>query len=335
MLSLKNLHTFHCDVSANDLIRLESPVKVTQLFDDGFFSTEKWMLLGGGSNVLFLKDFEGIILLNRMKGKEILAVNESSVLVRFSSGEVWHDIVLWSLEQGFNGIENLSLIPGTMGAAPIQNIGAYGVELKDVFISLRAFDTISGEVVTLSKERCNFGYRDSVFKHELKGRMIILSVDLLLRRDGITDVAYGDILKTLAARGFQAPYKPKDVSDAIIQIRQYKLPDPEVLGNAGSFFKNPVIPASHYNELKKEDPDIPGYIVNDSEVKVPAGWLIERCGFKGRRVGNTGSHEKQALVLVNYGNASGSGIHSLAVEIQQEVAKKFGIEIFPEVNFIE
>ncbi len=334
-IPLKNLHTFHCDVFANELITLKSPSHISQLYDDGFYASSRWMLLGGGSNVLFIRDFGGVILLNRLKGREILVKNASTALVRLASGEVWHEVVLWSLENGFNGIENLSLIPGTVGAAPMQNIGAYGVELKDVFHSLRAFDTITGEIVTLSKEDCNFGYRDSVFKHELKGRMIILTVDLLLRRDGISDVSYGDILKTLELEGAPKPYKPKDVSDAIIQIRQSKLPDPVVLGNAGSFFKNPVIGASYFNELKTEHPDMPGYKLNDDEVKVPAGWLIEHCGYKGRRVGNTGSHEKQALVLVNYGNATGSEIRALAMEIQQAVAGKYGIEILPEVNFVE
>ncbi|MCO6460132.1 MAG: UDP-N-acetylmuramate dehydrogenase [Saprospiraceae bacterium] len=334
MISIKGLHTFGCEVQAEGLIEINTPEDLFTLYQKGFFSENKWLLLGGGSNVLFKNDFNGSILLNCIKGKEIRESGQDSVVVRFGSGEVWHEVVRWSLNNGFNGIENLSLIPGTIGAAPIQNIGAYGVELKDVFRSLQAFDTITGEVVSMQKEECRFGYRDSVFKHELKGRMIIISVSLELRKDGLTSVGYGDILKTMERYGLRPPYKPADVSKAVIEIRQSKLPDPAILGNAGSFFKNPVISSAHFEKLKVDFPDLPGYPDNRGEVKVPAGWLIERCGFKGKRYGSVGCHEKQALVLVNYGNGTGEEIIQLSREIQEAVRLKYKVDIYPEVNII-
>lgn len=335
MVSLKDLHTFHCDVFAESLIEIMAVTQLEELYREGFFRNQTWMFLGGGSNVLFTKDFEGTILLNLLKGRKILGLSkDGKTMVRIASGELWHDTVLWSLKHELNGIENLSLIPGTVGAAPMQNIGAYGVEIREVFHSLEAFDITTGETKTFFRDECGFGYRESVFKHKFKGRMIILSVEMHLPGHGNTNVNYGDILSTLEINGFIAPYTPQQVSEAVISIRQSKLPDPEELGNAGSFFKNPTISLKQFNELKAVHENIPGYPVSDEEIKVPAGWLIEQCGFKGKRVGETGAHDRQALVLVNYGNATGEEIMEHSRNIQAAVNETFGITIVPEVNII-
>lgn len=335
MISIKNFHTFRCDVYADQMIEIIEAEQLTDLFHRDFFASEKWLFLGGGSNVLFTGDFRGTILLNMLKGREIVETLDGYTRIRFASGENWHSSVLWTLKKGYNGLENLSLIPGTVGAAPMQNIGAYGVELKDVFHSLQAFDIKTGDIVTFFNDECRFGYRESIFKHEHRNTMIIISVDLLLKTDGVTNVSYGDILKTLETMACSFPYKATDVSQAVISIRQNKLPDPEILGNAGSFFKNPVIGPDHYNKLKAKFPDMPAYVISDHEIKIPAGWLIEQSGFKGKRFGDTGAHEKQALVLVNYGEATGSDILELAAAIQKEVRERFDINIDPEVNVIE
>lgn len=335
MYPLKDLHTFHCEVYADSIIEIMDVSQLDELFQDHFFKNTNWMFLGGGSNVLFLKNYEGTILLNMLKGRDILGeTSDGKTILKVASGELWHDTVLYSLRHGLNGLENLSLIPGTVGAAPMQNIGAYGVEFQEVFHSLQAFDIITGETRTFFKDECRFGYRDSIFKNEFKGQLIILSIQMHLKNDGYTNVDYGDIIKTLDGLGIEGPYLPGQISDAIISIRKSKLPDPDELGNAGSFFKNPIISIDHYNKLKIEFPDLPGYPVNNESIKVPAGWLIEQCGFKGKRIGDAGSHAKQALVLVNYGNATGEEILELAEEIQLAVSEKFEINICPEVNIV-
>ncbi|MCB0604050.1 MAG: UDP-N-acetylmuramate dehydrogenase [Saprospiraceae bacterium] len=332
MVSIKSLHTFGCAVSARDILEISQKSELVELYDNGFFSNNKWLFIGGGSNVLFTKDFEGTILVNKIHGKEILDITDDGVRVRFGSGENWHSVVLWALDKGYNGIENMSLIPGTVGAAPMQNIGAYGVEIKDVFQSLIALDIETGKELTFDGEACRFGYRDSVFKQAYKGRAIILSVDLCLKRDGKVNVSYGDILKTLENKGAQHPYTPKDVSEAVIHIRKNKLPNPAEIGNAGSFFKNPIIEKSLYDELRAKHPNIPGFVVDDNHVKVPAGWLIEHSGYKGKRRGQVGSYVTQALVLVNYGEGTGSEILDFAHEIQDAVFRNYHIEVHPEVN---
>ena len=247
---------------------------------------------------------------------------------------VWHQFVLWAIEKGWGGVENLSLIPGTVGAAPIQNIGAYGVELKDVFIELEAFHIDSEEIRSFDRESCHFAYRESVFKNIHKGKYIILSVTIQLREDGIVNTSYGPIAELLDQMSIYNP-SPKDVSEAIISIRSSKLPNPKEIGNSGSFFKNPVIPISHFQDIKKEYADFPSYPVNNSEVKVPAAWLIEKTGWKGKRIGNYGVHDKQALVLVNYGGAKGKDIYKLAQDIQSSVKDKFDIHLQMEVNIIK
>jgi len=267
------------------------------------------------------------------KGITVESSDDESVIIKCGGGVVWHDLVLWAIEQGYGGIENLSLIPGTVGAAPIQNIGAYGVELKDVFIKLDGVRLATREHFTFTKKGCKFGYRDSIFKGRHKGEFIITQVYLKLSKKPIVNTSYGAIAKVLAEKGIDMP-TIKDVSDAVIAIRQSKLPDPAVIGNAGSFFKNPVISKSSFDKVIAEHPDMPSYPQDDGQVKVPAGWLIEQCGWKGKQVGNTGAHKNQALVLVNYGDATGEEVLALSEEIIKSVFLKFGIGLSREVNVI-
>lgn len=291
------------------------------------------MILGGGSNVLFTTDFKGLIILNRIGGIDPVSESDDDVILKVGAGENWHEFVLYCVERGYGGIENLSLIPGTVGAAPIQNIGAYGVELVDVFVELEALDIETGELLTLSKSECNFGYRDSVFKRELKGKVIITSVTLKLTKSGDPNFEYASLKQKLESKGITKP-TIKEVSDAVVEVRQSKLPDPKEIGNTGSFFKNPVIPVFQYDELKHSFPELPGYPVTERQVKVPAGWLIEQAGWKGKRHGQAGVHDKQALVLVNHGNATGEELMELAGMVQDSVKEKFDISITPEVNLI-
>ncbi len=292
-----------------------------------------FLVLGGGSNMLFVDDFNGLVILNKIEGIEIISEDKTKVIIEFGAGENWHKIVLYCIQNGFGGVENLSLIPGTVGAAPIQNIGAYGVELKDVFVSLDAFLINQGDLKSFSKSECNFGYRDSVFKKELKGKAIIISVRLKLSKQGKPNIEYASLKQRLAEQGISNP-SIEDVSNAVIEVRQSKLPDPNEIGNTGSFFKNPVISVYQFDELKKRYKNLSGYPVSERQVKVPAGWLIEQAGWKGRRVGDAGVHSKQALVLVNYGNATGKEIWALAKDIVDSVYQKFEIRLTPEVNIL-
>lgn len=289
------------------------------------------LVLGGGSNMLFTQPHDFTVLKNECKGMDIVHEDQDVVFVKAMGGEVWHEFVQYTVAQGWGGIENLSLIPGSVGASPIQNIGAYGVEIKDVFESLEAYEIATGQVRTFKLEECNFGYRESVFKHELKGQFIILSVTYRLQKHPHINTSYGAINDELEAMKIASP-TVKDVSDAVIRIRQSKLPDPNEIGNAGSFFKNPVVPISIYEKLKSIHADAPCYPVNEEEVKVPAGWLIERAGWKGYREGDFGVHAKQALVLVNYGNAEGGEIFQLSERIISDIESKFGIRLEREVN---
>ena len=292
------------------------------------------MLLGGGSNVLLCNDYKGLVVRNAIKGKLIEKEDDQHVYLKIFSGESWHETVMYCVEHQWAGVENLSLIPGSVGAAPMQNIGAYGVELENVFYQLEAFNLQTFELETFDKNTCEFGYRESVFKRKLKGQYFIYSVTLKLDKKPNIHADYGDIQAVLLDKGIQAQSASiKDISEAVIQIRQSKLPDPKVLGNSGSFFKNPQISQAHFEALKLEFPEIKGYPQNEG-VKVPAAWLIEQCQWKGKRVGHTGSHAKQALVLVNYGEATGSEIYQLAQDIILSVAKKFSIQLEPEVNVV-
>lgn len=293
----------------------------------------KLLVLGGGSNVLLTKDFDGMVICVRMLGIEKLHEDDEHVWVKAMAGEVWHNFVLWCIQKGYGGVENLSLIPGCVGAAPMQNIGAYGVEIKDTFDSLEAMDIETAEFKTFTKAACKFGYRESVFKNEVKGKYIISSVTFRLTKQPVLNMSYGAIQQTLQKHGITDP-SIKDVSNAVIEIRSSKLPDPKKLGNSGSFFKNPEIPSSQFDQLKQTYPEMVGYPAPNNQIKVAAGWLIEQCGWKGKVVGHTGSHKDQALVLVNYGGATGDEIWQLALAIQQSVKDKFGIDIIPEVNIV-
>ena len=284
--------------------------------------------------MLLTKDIEALVIHINLKGISIVEENENWVTVKAMAGENWHEFVLWTLEQNYGGVENLSLIPGNIGTAPIQNIGAYGVELKDAFVSCEAIDIKNQKLKTFTNEECKFDYRESIFKQRLKGKYIITSVNLKLsKKNHKLHLDYGAILDQLHSSSIIDP-TIQNVSDAVINIRQSKLPDPKEIGNSGSFFKNPVISNENFNELKLNFPEVPSYKVSDTEIKIPAGWLIEKAGFKGKRFNNYGVHQKQALVLVNYGDAKGDDIHKLALLIKATVKRIFKINIETEVNII-
>lgn len=332
--SLKTYHTFGIDVNARFLEEVDSPDELVALYRLKKFADQPKLILGGGSNVLFTKDFPGLVIVNRTKGMEVLEENDHEVILRIASGEIWHDLVVYCVEQGWGGIENLSLIPGTVGAAPMQNIGAYGIEIKEVLESVDYIDLKDGTMHTLNKEACRFGYRESIFKHELRDKVFITSIVLKLRKQGhILKMNYGDIRDILEQNRVNDP-QIADISRAVIAIRQSKLPDPALLGNAGSFFKNPEIEKAQFLTLQAKNPLVPNYPMPNGKIKIPAGWLIEQSGWKGKRVGETGSHAKQALVLVNYGHASGNEIRDLAYAIIDDVEAKYGIRLSPEVNLV-
>ncbi|MEP6795937.1 MAG: UDP-N-acetylmuramate dehydrogenase [Saprospiraceae bacterium] len=325
--SLKSFVTFGVEASCDHLYRIEDidELKLAAQF------LENPLILGGGSNVLPIGDIERNVMRIELKGIEIDEEDGNDPLIHVGAGEIWHQFVMWALDRNLGGVENLSLIPGTIGASPIQNIGAYGVEIESVFHSLEAVRLGTGEIKRFSKEECKFGYRDSVFKQEAKGQYIITGVTLRLTREHKVNTSYGAIQDILNQRGILNP-TIQDVSNAVIHIRQTKLPDPSVIGNAGSFFKNPIISKNQYDTLKEMFPDIPGFPAEDQRMKVPAGWLIEQAGWKGKAIGHAGCYEKQALVLVNLGGASGVEIWNLAGEIIRSVEEKFEIRLSPEVN---
>ncbi|MBA6153297.1 UDP-N-acetylmuramate dehydrogenase [Gelidibacter maritimus] len=331
-ISLKPYNTFGLDARATYFVQVNS---IQELKDA--LSLENYpnkFILGGGSNMLLTKDLDCLVIHLALKGIEIINQDEDEVLVKACAGENWHQFVLWCLAQDFGGIENLSLIPGNVGTAPIQNIGAYGVELKDVFESCEALNIETKAIETFTKEACQFGYRESVFKQDKKGRYVIVSATLRLRKhQHQLHTEYGAITNELESMGVVDP-TIQDISKAVIAIRESKLPNPNVIGNSGSFFKNPVISNIYFEKLKINFPDMPSYVVSQDEVKVPAGWLIEKSGFKGKTFNNYGVHKKQALVLVNYGGAQGSDIFDLAKLIQKTIKRIFGITIETEVNII-
>jgi UDP-N-acetylmuramate dehydrogenase len=329
---LETYNTFGVKVEASLFIEVREVAELQKILASSIAAENEVLILGGGSNILFTKDFEGLVIHNNLKGISILGEDEHSARLRAFGGEVWHDLVEYTLDKGLGGLENLSLIPGTVGAAPIQNIGAYGVELKETMISLEAIEKSSGKQRTFTKAECQFGYRNSVFKNELKDQYIITSVLFNLTKESPVNTSYGAINNVLQEKGIQNP-GIKEVSQAVIQIRQSKLPDPAELGNAGSFFKNPVIDKIDFEGLKLEFPEIPGY-PNDSTVKVPAAWLIDQCGWKGYKKGNIGVHKNQPLVLVNFGGGTGQEIYDLAMQVKESVASKFGIELEPEPRII-
>lgn len=329
--SLKPFNTFGIDVKANCFATFSSTEELNQILKEN--KNEALLILGGGSNLLLTKDFEGLVLKNEIRGIEVISENDSDVLVKVGAGEVWHEFVLYCISKNFCGIENLSLIPGSVGASPMQNIGAYGVEIKDVFDHLEAFEIATGEIHTFDNATCEFGYRESIFKHSVKNQYVITHVYFKLSKKQNTNTSYGAINQQLEIMGITNP-SIKDVSDAVIAIRSSKLPNPKEIGNAGSFFKNPVIDREHFQEILKEYPNAPNYPVTENQVKVPAGWLIETAGWKGKVVGETGVHKNQALVLVNYGGATGEEIYQLSTDIIADINQKFKILLTTEVNIL-
>ncbi len=332
-ISLKSYNTFGIDAKAKYFVEINSEDDLDQALRLGEYP-EKFVI-SGGSNMLITRDIEALVLHINLKGITIVEESQSEVTLKIMAGENWHDLVLWTLDQNYGGLENMSLIPGNTGTAPIQNIGAYGVELKDTFVSCEAMNIATKTIETFSKAACEFGYRDSFFKNKGKGKYIITSVTLKLSKTNHRlNTSYGAIEAELARNGISEP-TIKDVSRAVIAIRQLKLPDPKKLGNSGSFFKNPVLSLSEFNIFSKKHPKAPFYKVSEEAFKIPAGWLIEQCGFKGKRFGDAGVHTNQALVLVNHGNATGVEIIDLAHRIVTAVREKFGITIEPEVNIIK
>ena len=314
-------------------VEIESPADLKEALQFAQSRNLSFRVLGEGSNQLFVNDFDGLIIKNEIKGIETVREDEDRILLKIGAGENWHDLVLYCVQKRWGGIENLALIPGTVGAAPVQNIGAYGAELRDVFVELEAFMVETGEVQTLSKKECKFSYRESIFKQGLKDKAVILNVTLGLQKNQTPQFGYKALLDYLESRGIQKP-DMQQVCEAVVAVRESKLPNPAKIGNNGSFFKNPVISVFQFDELKQEYPDLPCYPVTEHLVKVPAGWLIEKAGWKGFREGDAGVYPKQALILVNYGNATGQEILQLAQHVLVDVHKKFGIELTPEVNII-
>ena len=328
--SLRGLNSFGVDVSARRFAEFSDRAELTALLDS-LPPGEKWMILGGGNNVLFTGDYDGTVLHPACRDIAQVSDDGRTVRVRAGAGVEWDDLVAWAVRNGLGGIENLSLIPGYVGAAPVQNIGAYGAEAKDTIESVECLLTDTRETVTLSNAECRFGYRDSIFKRELKGRAVILAVQFVLARDPQFRLRYGDVEQQVEALG---GVSLENIRRAVIAIRSSKLPDPKVMGNAGSFFMNPIVPKEKLEALQQEYPRIPYYELADGRVKIPAGWMIDQCGWKGKALGPAAVHDKQALVLVNRGGAKGSDIIALSDAVRASVREKFGIDIHPEVNFI-
>jgi UDP-N-acetylmuramate dehydrogenase len=332
--SLKRLNTFHIDAKARWLGKITSEQQAIELFRSREYDGRPLLILGSGSNILFTRDFNGLVIRNELKGLTVVKDTDEYVTIKAASGELWHPFVVHCVQNNWGGVENLSLIPGTVGAAPMQNIGAYGVEIKDVLVSVDAINRQTGEKSTFTAADCRLGYRESIFKSDLKEKYFISSVTLrLTKKNHHLNTSYGAIKDTLQQMNVQQ-ITIRDISNAVIAIRRSKLPDPDDIGNAGSFFKNPVISEDEYLILKKEHPGIPGYFSENQSVKVPAAWLIEQEGWKGKRFGDAGVHSKQALVLVNHNNAKGDEIYSLAMKIQSSIKSRFNILLTPEVNII-
>lgn len=330
---LRHLNTFGVDVKAKHFVEITAADEFRELVGDSHLAGERRLVLGGGSNILFTRDFDGLVVKNSIPGIEVVREDDEHVWVRAGAGEVWHPFVLHCIEHGWAGLENLSLIPGQVGAAPIQNIGAYGVEMERLCESVEAVHAATAESVTFAHDDCEFGYRDSIFKGRRREQFLVTAVTFRLDKVPRFEVGYGDVRRTLDEMGVQ-DLTIRAVSDAVVRIRSAKLPDPAVLGNAGSFFKNPVVSREHSERLAALHPGMPGYPRRDGSVKVPAGWLIEQCGWKGKVVGRAGVHDRQALVLVNHGGATGGEILHLALEVMRSVRERFGIDLVPEVNVV-
>lgn len=330
--SLKKYNTFGIEASASKFIAVHTIDELSAVLQQ--YPSQKKFILGGGSNMLLTQNIDALVIHIALKGIRIIKENEDFVQIEAMAGENWHEFVLFTIGQNFGGLENMSLIPGNVGTTPIQNIGAYGTEIKDSFISCEAMNIQTRQMRTFTKEECQFGYRESIFKREEKDNYIITSVVFkLTKRNHKINISYGDISSELSKNNIITPTL-KDVSNAVIAIRKSKLPDPATLGNSGSFFKNPVLLKTDFELIHTKFPEMKFYEVSDTEVKVPAGWLIEQAGFKGKRFGDAGIHKNQALVLVNYGNASGQEILAVSKDIQKTIFEKFGIAIEAEVNVI-
>lgn len=329
-ISLKSYNTFGIDVEASSFVEVDTIAGLKAVLVENNLQV---LILGGGSNLLFTKNFNGLAIKNNLKGISVVKENESTIFLKVGAGEVWHDFVLYCIENGYAGIENLSLIPGNVGASPMQNIGAYGVEVKDVITEVEAFHLDEYSIKTFSNEMCEFGYRSSIFKTSEKGNYFITSVTFKLNKQAKVNTSYGAIENELKRMNVVAP-TIREVSDAVINIRSSKLPDPKKIGNSGSFFKNPIVSEEQKNKILEHYSDAPNYPQLDGAFKMAAGWLIEQCGWKGKRIDNYGVHELQALVLVNYGGATGTEIFELSEQIIRDVKAKFDIELEREVNIL-
>ncbi|HEY8024210.1 MAG TPA: UDP-N-acetylmuramate dehydrogenase [Burkholderiaceae bacterium] len=323
-VSLRGNNTFGIEAAAQAYLALTDLAQLPLLSVDKTLAAMPRLVLGGGSNILLTADFPGLVLHVELRGIETLGEHAGTQRIRVAGGENWHRFVLWTLEQGYGGLENLSLIPGSVGAAPIQNIGAYGVEVGEFIESVTYFDFAGGGFFDLSREECTFGYRDSVFKHRLRDSTVIVAVTFALPLQWQANTRYVELAQELAARAIAEP-TPSQISEAVIAIRRRKLPDPAQIGNAGSFFKNPLVPAAQRDALQKAHPQLVSYAQPDGSYKLAAGWLIDQCGWKGRSIGAAGVYEKQALVLVNRGGANGADIWRLAQAVQADVRARFGV----------
>jgi len=329
---LTKLNTFGISVKAKFFVELNSESDIKSLFLSSEFKNNQRLFLGGGSNILFTKNFDGIVILNKIKGIEIIKEDSENVFIKSMSGENWHDLVLFTVERGYWGMENLSLIPGTVGATPVQNIGAYGVEIKDILEKVEAYEIETGEKKTFSNKECQFGYRESIFKNKLKNKYFISAVIFKLSKKENIKIEYKAIKDYIEKNNIKIK-NVADVSKVVSEIRKSKLPDPAILGNAGSFFKNIYVDEQKLEEIKLNYPDVPSF-KEENSIKISTAWLIEKCGWKGKKIGNIGMHEKQALVLVNYGGATGEEIKNFSEQIIKDVFIKFGIKLEREVNLI-
>jgi UDP-N-acetylmuramate dehydrogenase len=330
--SLKNYNTFGIEAKAKQFVTVHNTIELKTILEQN--SGKEKFILGGGSNLLLTKDIEALVIHIDLKGKKIIKETDDFVWVEGQAGENWHEFVLWTIEQNFGGLENMSLIPGNVGTTPVQNIGAYGTEIKDTFFSCEAMKIENQELKTFTNQECHFGYRESFFKNEAKNQYIITAVVYkLTKRNHKINISYGDIQSELTKNNISNPTL-KDVSQAVIAIRQSKLPDPKELGNSGSFFKNPILLKTDFEKIHQKFPEMKYYEVSETEVKIPSGWLIERAGLKGKRFGNAGVHKNQALVLVNYGGATGKEILEVSALVQDTIFKTFGIHIDAEVNIV-
>ena len=329
---LLKLNTFGVDVKAKYFVSINTVNELIELTKTKVFKDSQLLILGEGSNILFTKDFDGLVILNSIKGKEIIDQTQESIFLKIGAGENWHELVMYTVDNKWGGIENLSLIPGNTGTAPMQNIGAYGVEIKETFVELEALEISSGKIVKFNNSDCEFGYRESVFKNKMKNQYIILNITLELKKNPVLNINYGDVKAILESQNINNP-SIKDVSDAIISIRQSK-PRSENNWKQWKFFKNPIVSLNQLELIKKKYPNVVNYKINENEFKIAAGWMIERAGWKGKKFNNCGVHEKQALVLVNYGLANGMEIFNLSEEIILDIKDKFGIKLEREVNII-